>query len=256
MSDLILLEEAQEIEFLTRINLYEIFAKDHLINSVETYSQADQKITEGEHIKKGVKEKLDPIVSKRHKSHKEATKFRAKMIDPVENSSQILMTKMKVYQKAQDEKAAEEKRKLEAEAKEKQDSECLKQAGEMEKAIAAVDEAVRLNSDMPMALVMKASVYAMAGQDEKATVMLEDLLELTQARYTCPYEVATVFLALGRREEAFKFLHMAYEFQSECMPFLGSDMRMDELRGSQEFQDIMTDVGVLYRGPEPAADGR
>jgi hypothetical protein len=133
MKDLMLIE-GQEIEFLTRINLYEKFAQDHLIHSVETYSQADQKITEGEHIKKAVKEKLDPIVSSRHKAHKEATKFRSGMIDPVELGSQVLMAKMRVFQKAQDEKYAEEKRKLEAEAKEKQESECLKQAEEMEKA--------------------------------------------------------------------------------------------------------------------------
>ena len=129
-------------------------------------------------------------------------------------------------------------------------------AGRMEEAIAAVDEAVRLNSDMPMALVMKATVYAMAGQTEKATVMLEDLLELTLARYTCPFEIATVFLALGRRSEAFEYLHMAYEYQSECMPFLGSDMRMDEIRNDPEYQDIMDAVGVPYRGPETPADGR
>lgn len=134
MNELILLDEEQEIEFLTRINLFSMFAKDLLINSVETYSQADQKITEGEHIKKALKAKLDPVVSERHKAHKEATKFRSSMIDPIENSSQVLMTKMKVFQKAQDEKIAEEKRKLEAQAKEKQESECLKQAEEMEKA--------------------------------------------------------------------------------------------------------------------------
>jgi len=134
MNELVLLEEDQEIEFLTRVNLYAQFAKNHLINSVDSYSEADRKITEGEHIKKAIKEKLDPIVSERHKAHKESTTFRTKMIDPVENSSQLLMEKMKVFVKAQDEKIAEEKKQLEEKAKQRQEEECLKQAEQMEKA--------------------------------------------------------------------------------------------------------------------------
>ena len=91
---------------------------------------------------------------------------------------------------------------------------------------------------------------------EQASLMLEELLELTQARYTCPFEVATVFMALGRRQEALTYLGMAYDSQSECMPFMGTDMRFDELRSDPEYQRIMDDVGVVYRGPESAADGR
>lgn len=138
MNELILFEE-EEAELLTRVSLYKMFAMDHIVDSVGSYSEADRKITEGEHIKKVIKAQLDPVVSERHKAHKEATKFRSNMIDPIENSSQVLMEKMKVFQKAQDEKMAEEKKKLEDEAKVKQEAECLKQAEEMEKA--GADEA-------------------------------------------------------------------------------------------------------------------
>jgi len=121
-----------------------------LLNYWRTKKLADKKITEAEHIKKVIREKLDPIVSDRHKAHKEATKFRSAMIDPIENSSQVLMEKMKVFQKVQDEKIAEEKKKLEEEAKERQEQECLKQAEEMEKAGApkeAVDAVLDLADD-------------------------------------------------------------------------------------------------------------
>lgn len=150
MNDLALIEQDQEIEFLTRVNLYGQFAKDHLINSVESYSLADRKITEGEHIKKAIKEILDPIVSERHKSHKDSTKFRSGMLEPVESFSQLLMEKMKVFQKAQDEKIAEEKKRLEEQAKERQEAECLKQAEEMEQAGApkeAIDAVLDLAED-------------------------------------------------------------------------------------------------------------
>lgn len=133
MNELILFEE-EEAELLTRVSLYKMFAMDHVVDSVGSYSEADRKITEGEHIKKVIKEQLDPIVSERHKSHKEATKFRSAMIDPVENSSQVLMGKMKVFQKVQDEKMAQDKKRLEDEAKKRQEEECLRQAEDMEKA--------------------------------------------------------------------------------------------------------------------------
>lgn len=145
-----IIEQEQEIEFLTRVNLYEMFAKNHIINSIEAYSTADRTITEGEHLKKAIKAKLDPIVSERHKSHKEATKFRSKFLDPIEGSSKGLMAKMTVFQKVQDEKIAEEKKRLEDEAKERQEQECLKQAEEMEKAgadKAAIDAVLELAED-------------------------------------------------------------------------------------------------------------
>lgn len=150
MNDLVLLDETQEIEFLTRVNLYAQFAKNHIVNTVESYSEADRKITEGEHIKKAIKEKLDPIVSDRHKSHKAATTLRSGMLDPVENSSQALMEKMKVFVRVQDEKIAEEKKKLEDEAKARQEEECLKQAEQMEKAgdsKEAIDAVLELAED-------------------------------------------------------------------------------------------------------------
>jgi len=149
MKDLILVEE-QEAEFLTRVHLFGLFSTNHLIHSVETYAEADRKITEGEHIKKAIEEKLDPIVSERHKAHKAATKFRYDLIYPIENCSQILMDKMKAYQRYQDEKQAAEKKKLEDEATARQEKECWEQAEELEKAGAdkkTIDAVLELAND-------------------------------------------------------------------------------------------------------------
>ena len=128
----------------------------------------------------------------------------------------------------------------------------------LDEAIAAVDEAVRLKDDLPMARVMQATVYAMAGRDKEAEEMLDVLLTMNKvdARYTCPYEIACVFISLGQADKAMEHLATALAYRSECMPFLGSDPRMDVMRPDPEFQQIMDDVGVVYRGPELPADDR
>lgn len=138
MNDLTVVKENKletvEGEFLQRIQEFEGFACNHLINNHYTYSQADAKISEGELIKKGIKGILDPIVSKRHKFHKEATTFRSKLIDPIESSSQKLMRDMQIFQTQEAERNAAAQKILEDAAKEKQEQECLDQAEEMEKA--------------------------------------------------------------------------------------------------------------------------
>lgn len=150
MNEIAVIDQDKEIELLTAINLYGQFAKNHIINSPESYIRADRKIIEGEHLKKEIKARLDPIVSMRHKAHKEATKFRGGMLDPIESFSKTLVEGMKIYQKQQDEKMAEEKIRLEAEAKRRQEIECLKQAEEMEKAgdsQEAIDAVLELAED-------------------------------------------------------------------------------------------------------------
>ena len=85
-------------------------------------------------IMKGIKDKVDPIVSERNKAHKEATAFKKSLITPIDAGSRSLADKMRFYKDEQDRKLAEEKERLEQEAKKKQEEDCLKQAAELEKA--------------------------------------------------------------------------------------------------------------------------
>lgn len=126
--------EAARLEFLERIDKFNFFAKELTIFSPALYEIADKHIVQGEGIKKAIKETVDPIVSERHKAHKEATKFRAALIDPIEEGSKLLIQKMKVYKQEQDRKAEEEKKRLEEEQKKRHEENCLKEAAALEDA--------------------------------------------------------------------------------------------------------------------------
>ena len=104
----------------------------------------------------------------------------------------------------------------------------------------------------PIGMALLASVYAMDGQIARSRATLEELVEYYEdANYVCPYEIATVFIALGDPETAFDYLDMAVTARSDCMPFMGSDPRMDALRDEPHFDEIMKAVDHPMRGRIP-----
>jgi hypothetical protein len=48
-----------------------------------------------------------------------------------------------------------------------------------------------------------------------------------------------VYLGLGERDEAFKWLDRAFLSRSSTLSFIGVDPRADPLRGDPRFQDLL-----------------
>ena len=124
--------EAARQEFFRRIENYKDYSSNLIIDSPEKHQEADQKVREGQRLKAGIKEKVDPIVKERHEAHKESTKCRSACLDPIEQGQKQLTDKMATYQKEEAEKAAKERERLEAEAKKRHEENCLKEAAELE----------------------------------------------------------------------------------------------------------------------------
>jgi tetratricopeptide (TPR) repeat protein len=117
--------------------------------------------------------------------------------------------------------------------------------GDLENAIIHMEMAYELEKS-PVGLALLASVYAMKGRRdddpmliEKAEAHLRTLLDLAEVEYICPYELATVFLALGDVDSALEWVDLAEEARSECIPYMGVDIRMDEVRDDPRFQGVM-----------------
>ena len=142
--------EVVKDEFLRRIQEYNSTCVSLSIDSIETWAGADALIVEGQHLKKGIEEEINPVVSDRHKAHKEATAFRKSLIDPIELGSQALLKEMKAFKQKFEAEQEEERKRIEGEAKKLQEEECLQQADEMEKAGApkeAIDAVLDLADD-------------------------------------------------------------------------------------------------------------
>jgi hypothetical protein len=67
----------------------------------------------------------------------------------------------------------------------------------------------------PLFLAQMASVYAMAGEKEKARTMLSGIEAQARERYVCGFNVACVYGALVDKERAFDWLEKAYLARSD-----------------------------------------
>jgi len=58
------------------------------------------------------------------------------------------------------------------------------------------------------------------------------------------YNLATVYVGLGRNEEALTFLGKAYEDRSTALVYLKTDPEFDPLRTEPRFNDILRRMGM------------
>ena len=110
--------------------------------------------------------------------------------------------------------------------------------GRFQEAIADSEKASHL-SDSPLILAMVGGVYAIAGKKAEARKILHELMKQSKHRYICPYEIANVYVGLGEKDEAFKWLEKGFRDRSICMVFLRVDPRLDPIRSAPRFQDLL-----------------
>jgi TolB-like protein/DNA-binding winged helix-turn-helix (wHTH) protein/Tfp pilus assembly protein PilF len=108
-------------------------------------------------------------------------------------------------------------------------------------------EPVRFPEAAPVDVATTVSILALAGETIRAKSLEKSLqVQITQ-RYVCPYEVATGYIALGKKDDAFKWLQKSYEAHSICMIWLNSEPRLDPLRSDPRFAALIQQVGLPKR---------
>jgi hypothetical protein len=81
-------------------------------------------------------------------------------------------------------------------------------------------------------LALLVQVHALARNRSEAMKVLQDLKQLTKKRYVCSYEVATAYVLLREKDQAFRWFDEAVEERSDCMVALAVDPRLDSLRST------------------------
>jgi predicted Zn-dependent protease len=110
-------------------------------------------------------------------------------------------------------------------------------------AIQSLQKARQLDAN-PSVLEMLAGAYAAWGKKDEAKRVLAELNEQGGQHYVCPYEVATVYAALGDKEGTLRCLEQGYRERADCMAWAGADPKLDGLRGDPRFEDLLQRMGI------------
>src|SRR5712664_453820 len=112
-----------------------------------------------------------------------------------------------------------------------------------DEAIANFRDAVGQSGGIPVYIAQLAHAQAASGNRAEALRLLEELKRPRQ-KYVPPEEIAAVYVALGQKETAFKWLEQAYRIRSASLINLKVDPRFDVLRSDQRFSDLARRIGL------------
>ncbi len=118
------------------------------------------------------------------------------------------------------------------------------QKGALEEALQELRLGASLIGTSNMGLGDIGHVLALAGHRAEATRVLKDLLERSKHTYVSARDIAIIYVGLGNRAEAIRWLDKAYE-DGEGMKELMVEPRFDPLRSDPRFQDLMRRIGRL-----------
>jgi len=110
--------------------------------------------------------------------------------------------------------------------------------GARDAAIVECQKARGLNDD-PSVLGVLARAYGLSGNKMEAEKILDQLEKLSQERYVSAYSFALIYLGLGDKEEALRWLEQSYQDRAGSdIGFIRVDPLLDPLRGDPRFEAL------------------
>ena len=110
--------------------------------------------------------------------------------------------------------------------------------GARDEAIEECQKARALNDD-PSVLGVLGRTYGLSGNKMEAEKILDQLKELSKQRYVAAYSFALVYLGLGDKEEALRWLEKSYQDRAGSdIGFIRVDPLLDPLRSDPRFEAL------------------
>jgi serine/threonine protein kinase/Tfp pilus assembly protein PilF len=107
------------------------------------------------------------------------------------------------------------------------------------KAIAAFEQAVKLDQDHAEIWSALGHAYGVSGDTAEARKVLVKLQTPGALSYVAPYNVAILYAGLGDTSQSFAWLERAFEQRSYYLPtYFPTDERLDSLRADPRFTDL------------------
>jgi adenylate cyclase len=118
--------------------------------------------------------------------------------------------------------------------------------GMYEKALTAVQKMVDLAAASPYALRALGWAYGVSGKKDEARKLLDTLKERAKQERVDPTDFALIYAGLGEKEQAFAWLHRAYEERSGSwmLIWLKVGPWYDPLRSDPQFTELLRKVGL------------
>jgi tetratricopeptide (TPR) repeat protein len=126
--------------------------------------------------------------------------------------------------------------------------------GALGPAIEEYQKARALNDD-PSMLGLLAHAYAVSGNKSEALKIRDQLEVLSKQRYVSAYSFALVYLGLGDKEEALRWLEKAYQDRAgDALRFIRVEPLLDSLRGDPRFEALVAKIfpSKTTESPEPS----
>jgi TolB-like protein/DNA-binding winged helix-turn-helix (wHTH) protein/Tfp pilus assembly protein PilF len=108
---------------------------------------------------------------------------------------------------------------------------------EIRKSIALYGEDPNLSPEI-------AFIYGITGRKAEAQNILDQLLSTSKTVPIAAHHFALIYIGLGKKDEAFRWLEKAYDQHSPMMAWLEVDQRFDSLRQEPRFRNLMQRVGL------------
>jgi TolB-like protein/Flp pilus assembly protein TadD len=114
--------------------------------------------------------------------------------------------------------------------------------GAFDEAISEYQKARALNDD-PFVLGLLGHAYVSSGNKTETLKILDQLKELSKQRYVSNYSFVLVYLGLGDKQEALRWLEQAYQGRAGAdVGWLRVDSLLDPLRGDPRFEALAEQI--------------
>jgi len=101
-------------------------------------------------------------------------------------------------------------------------------------------------------LGLLARAYGFSGNKVEAEKILNQLKELSKERYVSAYSFALVYLGLGNKEEALRWLEKSYQDRTgNDLVYFRVEPLLDPLRGDPRFEELVTKVFAPKNASSP-----
>ena len=83
--------------------------------------------------------------------------------------------------------------------------------GRRDEAVVEINKAIELNGRLPVHVAIIGDIHAKFGEQVEANKMLQELLMRAKTEYVAPYDIASLYVALGDKEKALAWMDQAVQ---------------------------------------------